>query len=217
VRKFGVLVLLVGGVLTVAPGPAGAHVCGQVKQITPVGAAATVQLTVVVEQIPVPIVEFDVPSELQINRVDPSTGWKITQTGQHLLYQGPPIPPVTCKYFALGITPRKKGVFPVLFVQRDANGAVVARSRAGINLDNPDPAQPIVYAGTKPSKQSADTIFTSVNIGIALIGVGVLIAAFLGIRSWRGRREDEREAELQDRLDAFREQTRDRQSDRSES
>src|SRR5262249_13943673 len=155
----------------VAPGVASAHICGQVKQITPVGTPATVQLTVVVEQNRVPTVEFDVPSELVINRVDPSPGWKITQTGQHLLYQGPEIPPGSCKYFAIGVTAQKKGTFPVLFVQRNAQGAVVARSRAGIDLTNPDPAQPIVYAGTKPGQRSSGSPIAPTKIGIALVGI----------------------------------------------
>jgi hypothetical protein len=215
VRKFGVLALLVAALVPCAPGVAGAHVCGQVKQITPVGKPATVQLTAVVEQIPVPTVEFDIPSEIAIDRVDPSPGWKVTRTGQHLLYQGPPIPPVSCKYFALGITAQKKGTFPVLFVQRDANGNVVARSRAGIDLSNPDPAQPIVYAGTKPGQKSSGSAITPTTIGVALIAIGVLLAAFLAIRSWRARRDEEREAELQDRVDAFKEQTRDRRSEQS--
>jgi hypothetical protein len=216
VRKFGVLALLVAALVPVAPGVAGAHVCGQVKQITPVGKPSTVQLTVVVELIPVPTVEFDVPAELKINRVDPSEGWKITQTGQHLLYQGPPIPQVSCKYFAIGITAQKKGTFPVLFVQRSANGKVVARSRAAIDLTNPDPAQPMVYAGTKPGAKSSSGPVTPTTIGLALVALGILLAAFLAFRSRRGRQVDEREAELQDRLDAFKEQTRDRRSERSE-
>jgi hypothetical protein len=216
VRKFGVLALLVAALVPIAPGRAGAHVCGQVKQITPVGKPATVQLTAVVEQIPVTTVEFDIPSEIAINRVDPSQGWKVTQAGQHLLYQGPPIPPVSCKYFALAITAQKKGTFPVLFVQRDAGGNVVARSRAGIDLARPDPAQPIVYAGTTHGPKSSGRAITPTTIGIVLVGIGVLLAAFLAIRSWRARREEEREAELQDRVDTFKEQTRDRRSERSE-
>jgi hypothetical protein len=143
----------------------------------------------------------------------PSTGWKITQSGQSIRYigeNGTAIPPFACQYFAVQLTASTKGAFAIPVTQRDAKGNVVAHTApTGDQKINPYFIQ-TVYAGEKPPKPAGKGISTTVLAGGALIAFGVIMFGLLGIRSWRARREDQREAEIDERLEEFKKQAQDR-------
>jgi hypothetical protein len=211
VARVVVLVLVVAAGVGLGAGRADAHICPLAPEVTP-GQLETVQVAVTVEGTPVPDVEVSVPPQLRLDRVDPSPGWTITQDGQTIHYKGPPIQPYTCQYFSIGVTALEKGVFTIPVTQRDANGTVVARSVPTGTLSNANPyLVQKVYAGVPvPSPSSGGGISGTVIAGVALIGIGAVAFAALGVRSWRARREDAREAEVDERVEAFKKQARDR-------
>jgi hypothetical protein len=199
--------------LGMTPGVAGAHVC-PVAAIIPVGQPANVTVAVTVEAVPIPDVQIDIPTGLQINHAVPTPGWKITQSGQTLRYigqNGTTIQPFTCAYFAVQLTATAKGAYAIPVTQRDAKGTVIAHTAPGGDQKiNPYFIQ-TVYAGEKPPKPPGGKgISTTVLAGGGLIAFGVIMFGFLGFRSWRDRREDEREAEIDDRLEEFKRQAKDR-------
>jgi hypothetical protein len=194
------------------PGTADAHVC-PVAAIIPVGQPSNVTVAVTVEAVPVPDVQIDIPDALQIVHVVPSPGWKITQSGQSIRYigeNGTAIPAFACQYFAVQLTATAKGAYAIPVTQRDAAGNLVARTAAtGDQKINPYFIQ-TVYAGEKPPRPAGKGISTTVLAGGALIAFGLIMFGFLGIRSWRARREDQREAEIDERLEEFKKQAQDR-------
>jgi hypothetical protein len=207
------------GALAWAPLPASAHVCAKAVEI-PVGQPATVAVGVTVEQTAVPDVTITMPAGLQLRRVDPKAGWSITRTGPSARFRGGPIPRFACEYFSFGVVAPVRGSFGIPVVQRSATGAVVARS-------TPDPASAqsraldqFVYAGvTPPSTSSGSGVSATTIAGIALVLVGIVLGAVLGVRATRERRrrddEDDdgnggtegddraRAAELRDRVERF--------------
>jgi hypothetical protein len=205
-------VLVVGVTLTLGgwSARADAHICPYAAQI-PVGRSSTVPVYVTVESEATPDVEVDVPPALHLENAGAPKGWTFTRDGQVLRFRGPAFSPFTCPSFAIVVTAPTKGAYPMTVVQRDAHGKVTAKTTT-------DPAQrlspgyaPTVYAGVKPPSTSSGTSLSGTTIaGIALLAAGVLMAIALGRRALRARREGEREGELQDRLDEFRKQTRDR-------
>ena len=209
-RRLGVL--LVGVTLTLGAwcARADAHICPYAAEI-PVGRSSTVPVYVTVESAATPDVEVHVPSGLRLENAAAPKGWSFTRNAQVLRFRGPAFPPFTCPSFAIVVTAPAKGAYPMSVVQRDAHGNVIGRTTT-------DPSQrlspgyaPTVYAGVKPPSTSGGTGLSATTIaGIALIGVGVVMAIALGRRALRARREDKREGELQDRLGEFRKQTRDR-------
>lgn len=210
------LSMMVGivGALAVSSTPASAHLCATGARV-PVGTSAPLVLVITVEQVPIPDVELTIPSEIRIDGDPaPPPGWTVTHAGQTLRYHGGPFSPLTCPSFTVNATATKKGAFPVDVVQRDASGNVVSRS-------TPDPRQkatpyfsPVVYAGVKiPSGASGGGGMSLVTVGgIALIAIGIVLVAGLAIRSLRDRRALAREDELQERVDEFKRQARDRRS-----
>jgi hypothetical protein len=208
-RRLSVLVVLVGALIAVTTGRADAHNC-PVAALVAVGQTSTVNVAITIESVPVPDVEIDVPDGLRLDRVDRVPGWTFTRNGQVVRYHGPPFDPITCQYFSIGVTPLRKGAFLIPVVQRDANGTVLSRTAAGPT----ERLATVVYAGVKipgPSGSNGPSITTIV--GGALIGLGLVFALVMAIRSRRARRADEREVELEDRLDAFKKQARDRRPD----
>lgn len=212
------------GILGLDVGPAAAHICPIPDQI-PVAQASTIDVGVTVEGTDVPDVSITIPAGLHLDRVDPNQGWTITRTGASLRYRGGPIAAYTCEYFSLGVTAPAKGSFGISVVQRTATGKVVARSI-------PDPANAtdrllgqIVYAGVKPPPVAtgAGGLSTSTILGIALVGLGVVMVGVLRFRTWRDRRRyddddedddeneeadvEDREAELRERLERFKKRT----------
>jgi hypothetical protein len=208
--RLGVLVVAVTLTLAGWSARADAHICPYAAQI-PVGRSSTVPVYVTVESRATPDVEIDVPPELHLENAGAPKGWTFTRNGQVLRFRGPGFSPFTCPSFAIVVTATTKGAFPMTVVQRDSHGNVIAKTTT-------DPTQrlspgyaPTVYAGVKPPSTSGGTSLSGTTIaGIALMGVGVVMAIALGRRALRDRREGEREGELQDRLDEFRKQTRDR-------
>ncbi len=210
--RCGLAAVLVALALGVTPGTADAHVC-PVAAIIPVGQPTNVTVAVTVEAVSVPDVQMDFPTGIQIDHAVPTEGWKITQSGQTLRYigeNGTTIQPFTCAYFAVQVTATAKGVYPVPVTQRDAKGTVVAKTAAGGNQKTNPYFIQTIYAGTKPPKPPGTHISTTVLAGGALIAFGVIMFGFLGLRSWRDRREDRREDEIDERLEEFKKQARDR-------
>jgi hypothetical protein len=206
------LVLLVLAGIGAGAGRADAHICPVVAAI-PVGQLSTVTVAVTVEAVAVPDVEMQVPDQLRLDRVDPSPGWTITQQGQNIRYHGPPIAPYTCKYFSIGVTAQAKGAYAITVIQRDAQGKVVARStlQGALTSQNPYAVQH-VYAGVKPPSESSGGSgpSTTTIAGAVLVGLAVLAGVALAVRSWRARRAEARAAEVDERVEAFRKQARDR-------
>ncbi len=204
--------MLVALALGSTPGTADAHVC-PVAAIIPIGQPSNVTIAVTVEAVPVPDVEVDIPTGLKINHVVPFPNWKITQSGQSIRYvgeNGKTIEPFTCQYFAVNLTANAKGAYAIPVTQRDAQGTVVAKTAAtGDQGINPYFIQ-TVYAGEKPAAPPGRGVSTTALAGGALIAFGVIMFGFLGFRSWRDRREERREAEIDERLEEFKKQTRDR-------
>jgi hypothetical protein len=205
-----VLVVLAG--IGAGAGPADAHICPVVAAI-PVGELSTVTVAVTVEGASVPDVEMQVPEQLRVDRVDPSPGWTITQQGQTIRYHGPPIAPYTCKYFSIGVTAQAKGAYAITVIQRDAEGKVVARStlQGALTSQNPYAVQH-VYAGVKPPSESSGGggLSTTTIAGAVLIGLAVVAAVVIAVRSWRARRAEARAADVDERVEEFRKQARDR-------
>jgi hypothetical protein len=203
-RRAAVLgVLVVGSVAVLPPTPASAHICPVSVQIA-VGRSGTVTVAATVEGTAVPDVEIDVPDQLRIDGVTPPNGWKAQHAGQTIRLTGPPITPYTCAYFPVAVTPTGKGVFGIRVVQRDARGNVVANSY----VDATQPPNPTfvttVYAGVKPPSTSTGGGVSVVTIaGIALVALGGAALAGLALRSRRARR-------VEDRVEAFKKQVRDR-------
>jgi hypothetical protein len=208
--RLGVLLVAVTLTLGAWSARADAHICPYAAEI-PVGRSSTVPVFVTVEATATPDVEVAVPAALRLENAAAPKGWTFTRNGQVLRFRGPSLPPFTCPSFAIVVTAPAKGAYPMSVVQRDAHGKVVGRTTT-------DPAQrlspgyaPTVFAGMKPPSTSGGTSLSPTTIaGIALIAVGAAMAIALGRRALHARREGEREAELQDRLDEFRKQTRDR-------
>lgn len=197
VRRLAVLALAstitTSGALGLAPLPASAHVCAQAVEI-PVGQPSTVAVGVTVERTPVPDVTVTMPAGLQLQRVDPKAGWSITRTGPSIRFRGGPIPRFDCAYFSFGVVAPGRGSFGIPVEQRSATGAVVARS-------TPDPASAqsraldqFVYAGvTPPSTSSGSGVSATTIAGLALVGVGIVLIAVLGLRAARDRRRHDNE------------------------
>jgi hypothetical protein len=221
VRRLAVLALVTGlataATLGVDMAPAAAHICPIAAQIL-VGQPATIAVGVTVEGVAVPDVEITIPPGLQLDRVDVKAGWASKRTGATVRYRGGLIAAYTCQYFSFGVTAPARGSFGISVVQRTAAGKIVARS-------TPDPANAqdrvlgqIVYAGVKPPSSGSGSSLSVVTIaGVALVAFGVVMAGVLGYRSRRaGRYEDEdegeamdeedREAELRERLERFKKQ-----------
>jgi hypothetical protein len=211
--RLGVLMVAVTLALGGWSARADAHICPYAKQI-PVGRSSTVPVYVTVESRATPDVEVDVPPGLHLENAGAPKGWTFARDGQVLRFRGPAFSPFSCPSFAIVVTAPAKGVYPMSVVQRDAHGNVITKTTT-------DPAQrlsplyaPTVYAGVKPPSTSGGTSLSGTTIaGIALLAAGVLMAIALGRRALRARREDEREGALQDRLDEFRKQARDRSGD----
>jgi hypothetical protein len=168
-----------------------------------------VQVVSTVELVPVSHIEIRVPPELRLDRVDPSPGWTATRDGQTVRYRGPAIAN-TCKYFSIGVTPLTAGTYSIPVVLRDAAGNIVANTTHAADTD---PTVQLVYAGVKPPSP-ADPGPSGVTIaGAVLVGIGIALVATLAVRSWRARRADAREAEVQARVESFKEQARNRSRD----
>jgi hypothetical protein len=215
-RRAGVLMALVVLTLSGWSARADAHICPSAVKI-PVGRSSSVPVYVTVESEATPDIEIGVPPELRLETVTAPTGWKFTRAGQTLRFRGPALSPFTCPSFTISVTAPAKRVFPISVVQRDAHGDLITRSTADAGQPLNPGSSPRVYAGVKPpSPSSGDGPSGTTIAGLALVGLGVVGAVAFGWRSRRGQGEDAREAELQDRLDEFRKQTRDRRADRSQ-
>lgn len=220
-RRLAVLALVAGvataGTLGLDVAPASAHICAKAVEIS-VGKPATIAVEVTVEGAAVPDVEITMPAGLELDRVDTRAGWAFKRTGSTVRYHGGPFPTYSCQYFSLGVTAPARGSFGVSVVQRTAAGTVVARS-------TPNPANAsdrilgqIVYAGVKPpSSGSGSSLSVPTIAGVALVALGVVMVGVLGFRSRRARGyedEDDREAELRERLERFKKQAPGRRSSR---
>ena len=198
--------------LVVTASPAFAHICPVVTEI-PVHQSSPVKVAVTVEQTPIPDVEVQLPPELHLDRPEVPPGWTANNDASSVRFHGPPIAPYTCGYFNVFVTSIQKGRYGIAVIQRDANGKVIASTVDPQHKTNPA-FQQLVYVGMKPPRSGGGSSSggpSAVMIaGVVLIAGGVVVAAIVGIRSARRRREDEREAELFDRLDEFKKQTRDR-------
>jgi hypothetical protein len=174
-------------VLAIGIPPAFAHICPIAAEI-PVAHPGTIDVGVTVENATVTDVEITLPAGLQLNRVDPKPGWTVTRSGATVRYRGGSIAPFTCEYFSLGVTAPTAGSFGVTVIQRNASGVVVARSV-------PDPAvaqdrvlDQFVYAGVKPPVPPSTSSGPSAVViaGGVLVGLGVVMAVVVAIRSRRG-------------------------------
>ncbi|MFM7225367.1 MAG: hypothetical protein ACKO1Y_08075 [Actinomycetota bacterium] len=202
-RRLAATALAAAGLVAVAPtAPAGAHLC-PVTSIVPPGETAAVPIAVTVEQTPVAAVEITFPDGLRLDRFRSRAGWTATRTGPVVRVQGPPIAAYSCAYFSAAVTPLRRGVFSITMVQRDRTGAVVARSTPGL----PDPANPYgaqrVYAGVDPPKPPSAGPDPVMVAGTILVVLALLAAGGRAVVSARARRHEDREAEIEDRLEAF--------------
>ncbi len=206
VRRSVVLALVTAvattSLLAIGIQPAFAHICPIAAEI-PVGQPGTIDVGVTVENATVTDVEITLPAGLQLNRVDPKSGWTFTRSGSTVRARGGSIAPFTCEYFALGVTAPTAGTFGVTVIQRNASGLVVARSV-------PDPAvaqdrvlDQFVYAGVKPPAPPSTSSGPSAVLiaGGVLVGLGVVMALVVGIRSRRGYDDDSDEDEGEDDRD----------------
>jgi hypothetical protein len=173
-------------VLAIGVTPASAHICPTPDEI-PVGALATIDVGVTVENATVPDVEVTIPAGLRLERVDPKADWTFIRTGATVRFRGGPISTFSCSFFSFGVTAPNPGVFGITVVQRDASGAVVSRSA-------PDPAvaqdrilDQFVYAGVKPPPPPSTSSGPSAVViaGGVLVGLGVVMAVVMAIRSRR--------------------------------
>jgi uncharacterized protein YcnI len=171
--------------------PAFAHICPIAAEI-PVAQPGTIDVGVTVENATVTDVEITLPPGLQLDRVDPKSGWTFTRSGPRsgstVRYRGGSIAPFACEYFSLGVTAPTAGAFGVTVIQRNASEVVVARSV-------PDPAvaqdrvlDQFVYAGVKPPAPPSTSSGPSAVViaGGVLVGLGVAMAVVVAIRSRRG-------------------------------
>jgi hypothetical protein len=231
VRRLAVLALAAAvataGLLASAIAPAWAHICPVAAQV-PIAQASTIDVGVTVEGAAVPDVEIDLPSGLTLDRIDPKAGWTVTRSGATLRYHGGPIEAYTCEYFPLVVTAPSRGAFGVTVIQRSANGAVLARSIPDLNSAASHALDQFVYAGVKPPSPPSNSGGPSGAIvaGIALVVLGVVMFAFVRIRSRRAAPHDdtdvdddtdgdgagasEREAELRARVQRFKARAPDR-------
>jgi hypothetical protein len=209
VRRVLICALAVAAAAVGAGSPAAAHQCAQLAEV-PVGEPRAIQAGITVEEVAVPDVEVTFPPELRIERVDELPGWKATRSGQTIRYRGGPIAPYTCIYYPVVVTATERGEYPILLVQRDAEGNVVARSVVdpAAKLD-PYYVQ-VVYAGVRPpappssgSGPSATAIAGGALIALALAAAFVL---------WRRNRaiEHDEDAEPAERLSEFKKRARGR-------
>jgi hypothetical protein len=212
-RRVLVVVLIVAATLCAA-GRAEAHICSTGVQI-PVGQPASVALVITVEATPIGDVEIDLPARLQVvGAVVPPDGWTVTKRGQTLRYRGGPFSPLTCPSFTITAQAAEKGAYSVQYVQRDANGNVVART--GPSTSSLPSIAPVVYAGVEPpSAASGSGPSLVVVAGIALIAIALLLFGGMAVRSWRLARVEARDDELDDRVAAFKKQAQDRKEERS--
>jgi hypothetical protein len=177
-----------GGAVGLTARPAAAHVCARAVEIS-VGRPSTVAVGVTVEGTAVPDVTITIPDGLQLERVDPKAGWSITRTGPSVRFRGGPIPRFACEYFSFGVVAPGRGSFGIPVVQRSATGAIVARSAPDPTRAQSRALDQFVYAGvTPPSVSSGSGMSTTTIAGIALLGVGIVLAGVLGFRAWRNRR-----------------------------
>lgn len=204
------VVCIAAAALVVSASPAAAHICPVLTEI-PVNRSSPVKVAATVEQTPIPDVEIQLPPELHLDRPEIPPGWTATADATTVRYHGPPITPYTCAYFNVFVTASKKGRYGIAVIQRDANGTIKASTVDPQHKTNPA-FQQLVYVGMKPPQPGGGSSGPSVVMiaGVVLIAGGLLVAVVAGIRSARRRREDDREAELFDRLDEFKKQTRDR-------
>ncbi len=215
-RRVCVLAALVALTLGGWSTRADAHICPSAVKV-PVGRPTSVPVYITVENEPTPDVEVDVPPDLHLENVGAPKGWTFTKKGQVLRFRGPAFSPFTCPSFAIMVTAPTKGVYPISVVQRNARGVVIERSTADSGQPVNPGSSPAVYAGVNPPSPSGGGGLSGTTIaGVALVGAGIVMAVALIRRARRARREDERDAALQDRLDEFKKQARDR-SERPQS
>jgi hypothetical protein len=211
-----------GGALGLTALPAAAHVCARAVEIS-IGQPSTVAVGVTVEGTAVPDVTITIPDGLRLERVDAKAGWSITRTGPSVRFRGGPIPRFACEYFSFGVVAPGRGSFGIPVVQRSAAGAIVARSTPDPTSAQSRALDQFVYAGViPPSTSSGSGLSTTAIAGIALLGVGIVLAGVLGLRARRDRRtpdeddfpsdedadggdpdEDARAAELRARVERF--------------
>ena len=122
-------------------------------------------------------------------------------------YQGGLFAPYTCEYFSMQVTVPLKGTYPVRVVTRQANGKVAIDSESDPLVAQNPLFSSVIYAGTtppQPSNGSGTPLL--LYAGVAVIGAGLGLAGF---RLWRGRAEPEndREEELQARVDEVKKRT----------
>jgi len=224
VRRWAVLALVTAGstatILGLTVAPAAAHVCPLPAQI-PVAQPSTIDIGVTVEAKAVPDVSITIPAGLRLDRIDPKPGWEITRTGSSLRYRGGPIAAFTCEYFSLGVTAPARGSFGISVIQRTATGEVVSRSTPDPTVAQDRLLDQIVYAGVKPPAVASGSggPSTTVILGIALVGFGVVMVGVLWFRRRRDRglddaaagedEGDDRDAELRERLERFKKRTAD--------
>jgi hypothetical protein len=203
VRRIVVVVFLSAWLVGVAPEPAEAHICPVTAQLA-VGTSGSATVAVVVEAVPIPDVEIQVPAQLRLEHVDPPAGWSVEQTGQTARLSGPAISAFDCGYFTIAVTPATRGVFGIRVLQRDAKGVLRGDSMPNPALP-PDPTfVTTIYAGVKPPGAATGGGVSFVTVaGIALIALGGVAAGMLVWRSRRERRIDER-------VEAFKKQVNDR-------
>ena len=208
-------IAVVACALAVTATPAGAHLCATGARV-PVGTPAPLVLVITVEQVPIPDVELTLPPEVRIDGdPTPPVGWTVNRNGQTLHFHGGPFAPLTCPSFTVNATATKKGAFPVEVVQRDAAGNIVSRSTNDPRQQQTPFFSPVVYAGVKipgPSNSNGGGVSFVTVAGIVLIGGGLVLVGALATRSWRDRRAIAREDEIQDRVEEFKKQARDRRS-----
>jgi len=212
IRRGATALLLAAAALVVGASPAGAHSC-LLTQVVSLNQASNIKVVVAIEATPIPDVEFTFPPGLHLDKAEPRTGGNVTVSGQTMRYQGAPLNPYSCQYFNVTVTAANRGAYPIGFVQRDANGRVVAQATATgkASVNNPY-IQQTVYAGMKPpGPPSSGGPSAGVIAGAALIAVGVVAAFVLWLRNRRARKFDEREEEIDERVAAFKSQARDRQ------
>ncbi len=208
-------IAVIAAAIAVSATPASAHLCATGARV-PVGTSAPLVLVITVEQVPIPDVGLTLPPEVRIDRDPaPPTGWTVTRSGQTLRYHGGPFAPLTCPSFTVDATATHKGAFPVEVVQRDMAGNVVSRSTNDPKQRQTPFFSPVVYAGVKipgTSSSGGGGVSLVTVAGIVLIVGGLVLVLGLATRSWRDRRAIAREDELQDRVEEFKKQARDRRS-----
>jgi uncharacterized protein YcnI len=214
-RRMAGLLLLVSALWMGVADPAAAHNCAS-DQVIPLGQMSTLQIGVTIPDhgptgIEVTGVDVTLPAPLRIDRIDPKAGWTIAQKGQTIEYRGPAIKPGDpCPIFFLGVTPTEPGAYQLRIVQFDAAGNVVGDYGADPTAP-PNPLVPTVYAGVDPPSPGGDSVSTVAIAGAVLVGIALLSIVVMSVRSRRLRRAEERDAEIDERVEEFKKQARDRQ------